>query len=57
MEYMLPGIECVPVTVVRMETEKGEETQRANPGNRVCLFTEPSLIQGRLNGILRRNKK
>ena len=56
VEYMLPGIESVPVTVVRMETEKGEEIHRANPGNRMRLFTEPALTQGRLNGILRRKK-
>jgi len=57
IEYMLSGIESVPVTVIRMETEKGEETHRANPGNRVHLFTEPSLIKAALNGILRRNKE
>ena len=54
VEYMLPGIECVACTITRMETEKGEELNRANPGNRVFLYTEPSLGQGRLNGILRR---
>ncbi len=57
IEYMLPGIECIPVTVVGMLTEKGEETRRANPGNVVFLETEPVLSQGRLNGILRRQKK
>jgi U32 family peptidase len=57
VEYMLPTIECVPVTVVRMESEKGEEVRRANPGNRIFLHTEPPLNQGKLNGILRRNKK
>ena len=57
VEYMLPGVKSVPVTVIRMETEKGEEIHRANPGNRMHLFTEPALVQGRLNGILRRNKE
>ncbi len=57
IEYMLPGIECDPCTVVRMETEKGEELTRANPGNRIVLHTEPVLKRVRLNGILRRNKK
>ena len=57
IEYMLPGIECLPLTVTAMKTEKGEETRRANPGNRVFLHTEPSLEQGKLNGILRRIKK
>lgn len=57
IEYMLPGIECLELTVVRMETEKGEEVHRANPGNRIVLYTEPLLGEARLNGILRRNKK
>lgn len=57
VEYMLPGIECIPLKVVRMETEKGEEKTRANPGNRIFLHTEPLLSQGKLNGILRRKKQ
>jgi putative protease len=57
IEYMLPGVESIPLTVKRIETENGEEIIRANPGNRVVLYTEPSLEQGRLNGILRREKK
>jgi U32 family peptidase len=57
IEYMQTGIECLPLTVIRMETEKGEEVSRANPGNRVVLHTEPLLREARLNGILRRNKK
>lgn len=56
IEYMLPGIDILALTVDRMETEGGEETIRANPGNRVRLHTTPSLLQGRVNGILRRNK-
>jgi len=43
--------------VIRMESEKGEEQTRANPGNRFFLHTEPSLPQGKLNGILRRVKR
>ncbi|KAF0189991.1 MAG: collagenase-like [Desulfobulbaceae bacterium] len=54
IEYMLPGIEVMAVTVVAMRTEKGEEIIRANPGNRVFLTTEPSLSFGAVNGILRR---
>jgi len=56
IEYMLPGVECVSVSVVRMENEKGEELLRANPGNRIVLHTEPVLQGARLNGILRRTK-
>jgi U32 family peptidase len=57
IEYMLPGIESEPCRVVRMETEKGEELIRANPGNRVFLYTDPVIAKGRVNTILRRNKK
>ena len=57
VEYMLPGIECLVLSVTRMVTEKGEEIVRANPGNRFYLHTEPPLVQGQLNGILRRQKK
>ncbi len=57
VEYMLPGIECISLKVIRMESEKGEEQTRANPGNRFFLHTEPSLPQGKLNGILRRVKR
>ncbi|MEN8200072.1 MAG: U32 family peptidase [Thermodesulfobacteriota bacterium] len=56
VEYMLPGVDSIPLQVVNMESEKGESVSRANPGNRVILHTEPSLSQGRLNGILRRQK-
>lgn len=56
IEYMLPGLNCESCTVIRMETEKGEERTRANPGNRIVLHTEPPLQGIRLNGILRRNK-
>jgi len=56
IEYMLPGMDCISLTVLRMETENGEEIIRANPGNRVFLSTDPVLRNGRLNGILRRLK-
>ncbi|MBU1140857.1 MAG: U32 family peptidase [Proteobacteria bacterium] len=56
IEYMLPGIDTIPLTVTLMETEGGEEIVRANPGNRVLLHTDPPLLQGRVNGILRRNR-
>lgn len=57
IEYMLPGIEYEACTVTAMKTEKGEEIQRANPGNIVLLCTEPALKHTQLNGILRRNIK
>jgi len=56
IEYMGPGIEVTAVTVAAMRTEKGEEISRANPGNRVFLQTEPKLVGGAVNGMLRRQE-
>lgn len=56
IEYMLPGIEVMALKVVAMRNEKGEELQRANPGNRIFLTTEPLLSSGARNGILRREE-
>ncbi len=53
IEYMLPGIAVIPLTVVAMRTEQGEPVVRANPGNRVFLHTTPPLSAGTENGILR----
>ncbi len=57
VEYMLPGLETVPVKVVCMKSEKGELQQRANPGNRLFLYTEPGLPMAAVNGIIRREKE
>ena len=57
IEYMLPGIEVIPLTVIAMQTEKGEQINRANPGNRIFLTTEPLLTGALINGILRRQEK
>lgn len=54
IEYMLPGIEVIPLKVIAMRDERGEEISRANPGNRVFLTTEPLLSCGLKNGMLRR---
>lgn len=54
--YMGTGIELLPVTVIAMESETGEPVNRANPGNRVHLKTEPSLAIATENGILRRER-
>ena len=56
IEYMATGIESLPVTLLAMHNENGEEITRANPGNRVYLTTEPPLTAVRENGILRREK-
>ncbi len=57
VEYMLPGASTVSVTVVRMVNEKGQEQQRANPGNRLYLHTDPGLPLLKMNGIIRRDKQ
>ena len=57
IEYMAAGIESLPVTLLAMHNEKGEEIVRANPGNRVFLTTEPSPTTFRENGILRRERQ
>ncbi len=57
IEYMLPGIETISLTVVTMRDEKGVVTQRANPGNRVFLTTAPLLSNGTKNSILRRQDR
>ena len=56
VEYMEKGIGCVPLTVVGMVDEAGNSIAKANPGNRIHMFTEPPLMQGEANGILRRRK-
>jgi U32 family peptidase len=54
IEYMVAGIELLPVTIQAMHNEKGEVVTRANPGNRVYLTTAPPLTAALENGILRR---
>jgi U32 family peptidase len=57
IEYMLPGIETIALTVVAMRDEKGALIQRANPGNKVFLTTDPLLTNGIRNSILRRQDR
>jgi U32 family peptidase len=56
ISYMATGIELVPVVILAMHNEKGEEVTRVNPGNRVFLTTSPSLAVAKEHGILRREK-
>ena len=56
IEYMATGVDLLPVTILAMHSEKGEEVTRANPGNRVYLMTAPILAAAQENGILRREK-
>ncbi|MDP3481028.1 MAG: U32 family peptidase [Desulfoprunum sp.] len=56
-EYMGRGMELVPLRITAMHNERFEAISRANPGERVVLTTEPPLIQGEVNDILRRTKE
>ncbi|MEN8189036.1 MAG: U32 family peptidase [Thermodesulfobacteriota bacterium] len=53
IEYMGYGLEITPLRVTKMKNEKGEVVQRANPGNRIHLSTEPPLEDSQVNSILR----
>lgn len=57
IEYMLRGINCTKVTIIRLEDEEGRVIEKANPGNKLFVFTEPALIECEVNAILRRKKK
>ncbi|PHR23989.1 MAG: peptidase U32 [Desulfotalea sp.] len=56
IEYMLKGIGCDSVTITRMEDEEGRVVEKANPGNRLFLYTEPVLPECEINSIFRRKK-
>jgi putative protease len=56
VQYMMRGIELLPLKIVAMRDEEGKVIQKANPGNRVILTTHPNLSEGEVNGILRREK-
>ncbi|WP_457572774.1 peptidase U32 family protein [Desulfolithobacter sp.] len=55
VEYLGRGMETVSCVVTGMIGAQGEELDRANPGNRVILRTEPELNQAEVHGILRKN--
>ncbi|WP_458777888.1 peptidase U32 family protein [Desulforhopalus sp. 52FAK] len=57
IEYMLRGIECKAVKITRLEDEEGREVEKANPGNKLFLYTEPLFTECDVNAILRRKKK
>ena len=57
IEYMLRGINCNSVTITRLEDEEGRVIEKANPGNKLFVYTEPELIECEVNAILRRKKK
>ena len=57
IEYMQRGIDCIGVTILRLEDEEGRLVEKANPGNRLFLHTEPPLQGCEINAILRRKKQ
>ncbi len=57
VEYMHRGIEVQELKIIEMRDEEGTLVEKAHPGNRVRLLTEPELRLGELNGILRRRKE
>jgi U32 family peptidase len=57
IEYMLKGINCNSVTITRLEDEEGRVVEKANPGNKLFVYTEPELIECEVNAIFRRKKK
>lgn len=55
VEYLQPGtIAPVEVQVRKMIDRNGEEIDRANPGNRIQLHTEPALNDSQINSIFRK---
>ena len=57
IEYMLKGIDCNNVAITRLEDEEGCLVEKAHPGNRLFLYTEPVLPECEVNAIFRRKKK
>lgn len=57
VEYLGRGIEPDEVRVSAMELEDGTPLDRANPGNRVLLQTEPPLNQAEQHALLRKRNE
>ncbi len=54
IEYLGRNLAPTGCTVARMSREDGEEIERANPGQRIILRTEPAIVKPECNGILRK---
>ena len=54
IEYLGHNLETACCTVARMALEDGTEIERANPGTRINLKTEPVIAQPECNSILRK---
>jgi len=57
IEYMSRGAGVSEFMITVMIDEEGRRVEKANPGNRLFLKTEPDLTAGEVNGILRRKKE
>ena len=54
IEYMGRNLETTCCKVSRISLEDGREIERANPGNRVIISTEPAIPDPELSSILRK---
>ncbi len=54
IEYMGRNLETISCTVTSIFLEDGSDIERANPGNRVSIRTEPVILEPELNCILRK---
>jgi len=55
LEYLGMEIEPVICVVVSMETEKGVSVERANPGTKVIIKTEPVEFGATVHGLFQKN--
>lgn len=53
---MAKGLNNQEVIVKRMYNERGEPVEKANPGNRIILETEPVITNAEIFSIMRREK-
>jgi U32 family peptidase len=56
IEFMHRGIGVQELTVTALRDEEGNLLEKANPGNRISLETDPVLQSAQANGILRRKR-
>lgn len=57
VEYLAPGLENYPVTIMEMQREEtGETLRRANPNDRIRMKTSPDPVGWQEYGLLRKQK-
>lgn len=57
IEYMGRNLKTTACTVASITLEDGSKIERANPGNRVFITTEPEIIKTECNSIFRKKAK